>query len=93
MPYDPNLPQENTLIDAAQMRAQLQALKAFIDARATQAELTNAVNAALATALNSSSNNSNAVGTLGLVADSNYNPAQMQATFDKLVELINTLRR
>jgi len=25
MPYDPNLPQENTLADAAQMRAQFQA--------------------------------------------------------------------
>lgn len=32
MPYDPTLPQENTLVDAAQMRAQLQSLKALIDA-------------------------------------------------------------
>ena len=32
MPFDPNLPQENTLVDAAQMRAQLNGLKALIDA-------------------------------------------------------------
>ena len=32
MPFDPNLPQENTLIDAAQMRGQLQGLKTLIDA-------------------------------------------------------------
>ena len=33
MPFDPTLPQENTLVDAAQMRAQLNALKALIDAQ------------------------------------------------------------
>ena len=32
MPYDPNLPQEHTLIDAAQMRGQLTGLKDLIDA-------------------------------------------------------------
>ena len=31
MPFDPNLPQENTPLDAAQMRAQLNALKQLID--------------------------------------------------------------
>jgi hypothetical protein len=31
MPFDPNLPQENTLADAAQMRAQLNGLKTLID--------------------------------------------------------------
>jgi hypothetical protein len=31
MPFDPNLPQENTLIDAAQMRGQLNGLKTLID--------------------------------------------------------------
>lgn len=33
MSYDPSLPQENTLADAAQMRQQLQGLKALIDAQ------------------------------------------------------------
>jgi len=32
MPFDPNLPQPNTLSDAVQMRAQLNGLKALIDA-------------------------------------------------------------
>ena len=32
MPFDPNLPQGHTLADAAQMRAQFNALKALIDA-------------------------------------------------------------
>ncbi len=34
MSYDPNLPLEGTEIDAAQMRSQLQGLKALIDAQA-----------------------------------------------------------
>ncbi|MBL9132339.1 MAG: hypothetical protein JNG86_14135 [Verrucomicrobiaceae bacterium] len=45
MAFDPNLPQENTLVDAAQMRAQLNGLKAFIDAiltlTAAQVDATN----------------------------------------------------
>ena len=32
MPCDPNLPQENTLCDAGQVRAPLQGLKALVDA-------------------------------------------------------------
>lgn len=32
MPYDPNLPQEHTPIDAVQMRAQLNGLKDLLDA-------------------------------------------------------------
>ena len=36
MAYDPNLPQENTPLDAAQMRSQFNALKALIDLQAAQ---------------------------------------------------------
>ena len=32
MPFNPNLPQQNTLVDAAQMRDQLNGLKALSDA-------------------------------------------------------------
>jgi hypothetical protein len=35
MSFDPNLPQENTLIDAAQMRSQFNGLKALMDAIVT----------------------------------------------------------
>ena len=36
MAFDPNLPQEGTELDAAQMRDQFHALKALIDAQAAQ---------------------------------------------------------
>ena len=36
MPFNPNLPAENTPLDAVEMRAQLNALKALIDALQTQ---------------------------------------------------------
>ena len=36
MPFDPALPQENTPVDAAQMRSQLNGLKALIDAIASR---------------------------------------------------------
>ena len=45
MAFDPNLPQENTLVDAVQMRAQLNGLKALVDAiltvSAAQVDATN----------------------------------------------------
>ena len=47
----------------------------------------------LAQAINGTSNNSNAVGVLGLVADPAYDPAQIQLLIDKVDELIQTLRR
>ena len=43
MPFDPNLPQENTPLDAAQMRVQLTGLKDLIDALPTGAAITGAV--------------------------------------------------
>jgi hypothetical protein len=85
MPFDPNIPQENTLIDAVQMRAQLNALNDDIQNRTTQADLNNAIA--------STSNNSNNVGTLGQGADGNYNQSQMQDLINKVDELINALRR
>jgi|JI8StandDraft_1071087.scaffolds.fasta_scaffold249905_1 hypothetical protein len=85
MPFDPNIPQENTLIDAVQMREQLNALNDDIQNRTTQADLNNAIA--------STSNNSNNVGTLGQGADGNYNQSQMQDLINKVDELINALRR
>lgn len=85
MPFDPNLPQENTLIDAVQMRAQLQALNDDTQTRATQGDL--------AAAIAGTSANSNSVGTLGQGADSSYNQTQIQDILNKLDELINALRR
>jgi len=47
----------------------------------------------LANAINGTSNNSNSVGVLGLVADPAYDPGQIQLLIDKVDELIQTLRR
>ena len=100
--FDPTFPQENTPIDAAPMRQQLNALKALIDAvpagppgpqgppgEVTQADLNNAV----LSLLSQSSSNSNAVPTVGQVADASYNPAQLQDLINKIDELILALRR
>lgn len=85
MPFDPTLPQENTLVDAAQMRAQLNALNDDLQQRATQGDL--------AAGIAGTSSNSNGVGTLIQAADGSYNQTQMQAVLDKLDELISALRR
>lgn len=89
MPFDPNLPQANTEIDAVQMRDQLNGLNDLISAKPSSAEVSNAVNGAIA----GTSNNSNAVGQMSLSADPSYNQAQMQQISDKLDELILALRR
>ena len=52
-----------------------------------------ALSTAIDTALQLTSNNSNGVGQLGLVADGSYQQWQLQAVSDKLDELINALRR
>ena len=51
------------------------------------------LNSAITTAVNGTSNNSNAVPVLSLIADGNYNPVQMQQIADELDELISVLRR
>jgi hypothetical protein len=85
MPFDPTIPQENTPIDAAPMREQFNSLKALMDACATSVDLANAVQ--------TTSSNSNAVGSLAMNVDPDYNQNQMQLIVNKLEELINALRR
>lgn len=82
MPFDPSLPANNAVLDAAIVRAQLNALNLDkIDA------------SQLAGAINGTSNNSNAVAILNQAATSAYDSSQMQSVLDKLDELINALRR
>lgn len=50
-------------------------------------------NAALASAIGGTSNNSNGVATLGQSADPNYQQSQIQDLINKVDELINALRR
>ena len=85
MPYDPAKPAASSPISSAEMRAQLIALHDDIQQRATQGDL--------GAAIAGTSNNTNAVGTLGQGADGSYNQSQMQAVLDKLDELINAMRR
>ena len=89
MPYDPTEPAFGSPDSSAEMRAQLNALNDDLQQRATQADLANAVAAAIA----GTSSNSNGVSTIGQFADGGYNQSQMQAVLDKLDELINALRR
>jgi hypothetical protein len=49
--------------------------------------------AQLDSAISGTSNNTNAVSTLGQSADGSYNPTQMQDLLNKMDELINALRR
>jgi hypothetical protein len=85
MPFDPSKPANNSPASSAEMRSQLTSLNADIQQRATLNDLNNAISG--------TSNNSNAVGTLGQGADGNYNQGQMQDVLNKLDELINALRR
>ena len=85
MPFDPSKPATNSPLASAEMRAQLTALDADIQTRATDT--------ALGAAIAGTSNNSNGVFTLNLSADGSYNPGQMQDVLNKLDELINALRR
>ena len=91
MPFDPAKPAPGDDLDAVLIRAQLNALKALIDAQAAQiANLQAQLNAAIA----GTSNNSNGVGNLSLTI--NNNPPQqfeVQPIADKVDELINALRR
>ena len=51
------------------------------------------LNSAVTTAVNATSNNSNAVPLMSIIADGSYNPGQIQQIADKLDELIAALRR
>ncbi len=98
MPYDPTKPATGSPDSSAEMRDQLNALKALIDAQAAQiasltAQLADVPNQ-IAAAISATSNNSNGVGNLSLTI--NNNPPQqfeVQPIADKVDELVNALRR
>ena len=85
MPFDPNLPQSNTEIDAPQMRAQLNALNDLI---AAQAARINDLEAALA---NTAQNPSVSQMVSGLSDPPSQ--VQLQGIYDTLNTLINQLVR
>lgn len=97
MPYDPTKPANNAPLSSAEMRSQLTSLNTDIQSRVTQPQLNTEISGAITSAVNTTlpqtSANSNAVATLGQVADGSYNPGQIQMALDKIDELINALRR
>jgi hypothetical protein len=78
MPFDPTKPAPNAPNSSAEMRSQLSSLHADIQQRAT---------------IPGTSNNSNAVGTLGMIVSDPPTQSEMQQIADKMDELINALRR
>ena len=91
MPFNPAKPAPGDDLDAVLILAQLNALKALIDAQAAQiASLQSQLNAAIA----GTSSNSNAVANLSLtIANNPPQQGEVQPIADKLDELINSLRR
>ena len=98
MPYNPAKPAPGDDLDAVLILAQLNALKALIDAQAAQiaaqAALLAGFQAQLNAAITGTSSNSNAVANLSLTLANNP-PQQweVQPIADKVDELINSLRR
>ena len=91
MPFDPTKPAFGSPDSSAEMRAQLNALKALLDAHAAQiAGLQGQLNAAIA----GTANNIPGVSPLNLVIANNPpQQSEVQPIADKLDELINTLFR
>ena len=98
MPFDPTKPAFGSPDSSAELRDQLTALKALLDAQAAQiaslqGQLANVPNQ-IAAAIAATSSSSNGVGNLSLTI--NNNPPQqweVQPIATKLDELINALRR
>ena len=104
--FDPTLPQESTELDAAQMRDQLNGLKALIDAgvpgpagppgadgEVTTADMTAAIASAVGSALLDTSHNCTGVNLLPIPPNDPPTRADLLAVIDKVNELITALRR
>ena len=98
MPFDPAKPAFGSPDSSAEMRDQLNALKALIDAQAAQiaslsAQLADVPNQ-IAAAITATSSNSNGVGNLALsIINNPTQQSDVQPIADKVDELINALRR
>ena len=97
MPFDPNLPQPGTAVDAVEMRAQFNALKDEIDDLPTNAQVNDAVTGAITTATTNaaanSSANTNAVNLLGFTVSDPPTQSEVQQILEKVNEHINAARR
>ena len=90
MPFDPTKPAPGDDLDAVLIRAQLNAHKALIDAHTAQiSSLQAQLNAAIA----GTAQNIPGVAALGITISDPPQQAEVQATADKVDEMINGLRR
>ena len=97
MAFDPTKPAPGDDLDAVLVRAQLNALKALIDAQAaqnaTQAGQIASLQAQLNAAIAGTAQNIPGVAALGIVISDPPQQGEVQAVADKVDELINTLLR
>ena len=98
MPFDPAKPAPGDVLDAVLILAQLNALKALIDAQAAQIAAQNAqiatLQGQLTPAISGTAQNIPGVSLLGLSIGNNpTQPTDVQPIADKVDELINTLLR
>ena len=93
MPFDPTIPQDHALIEAAPLRDQFNSLKTLVDDRVTPEQMLEARNDAISAAEASSARNCNQVLPLSMNADPEYNANQIQEMILKLNELLNALQR
>ena len=91
MPFDPAKPAPGDVLDAVLILAQLNALKALIDAQSAQIAT---LQGQLATAISGTAQNIPGISLLGLSISNNpTQPTDVQPIADKVDELINTLLR
>ena len=90
MPFDPAKPAAGDVLDAVLIRAQLNALKALIDAQAAQIA---SLQAQLTAAIAGTANNIPGVAALGIAISDPPQQGEVQPIADKLDQLINTLTR
>ena len=95
--FDPNIPQEHTELDAAQMRSQFNALKALNDQLEAQvAALANAVASLqnqVSTLIPDTPHNPLSVSNLFIALSNPPQSFEVQQIIDKLNELLNVMRR
>jgi hypothetical protein len=85
MPFDPNQPQANELIDAVQLRNQFNSLNDEIAVRTTSADL--------ATAIADTARNPLSITPLAITFSDPPTPAEAQAIVDAFNALVTALQR
>ena len=104
MSFDPNIPAEHTDLDAAEMRAQFNALKALIDGLRNDLTSLSSIVTVLQSQVNflqtqftplltDTPHNPNTVSDLAVGLSQPPNQWEVQPIIDKINELLNALRR